>query len=354
MDPVAAPAAAAQPAESTPVTISATLDAASRGDFSAFDTASTAAQRGKPLPSVEATEPPPAPAAPAERTLSKRQEEANNRTRAAVDAATADLRAELDRVKAQLSAPPARPVEQPAAPAAPAAPTVAEWKRLASLPDAPKLADFESVEEHTAAMSFFIATTIRSEEQATARERQTDESRAKFLTERGQEYGSRLSAAREADPDIVSKIAPAIMAARPLSGLSDAERSRATFANLVAETGLFSEDPAGLYVHLTANPADAQRIASLPSQDAALRALAQLDGRLTAGRAPAAPGPESRTAAPAAAAPPSTITAAPPPPPTVTRAGSTADPSKSALARGDFAAFDRIEMDKKRARHSAA
>lgn len=353
MEPVAAPAAAAQPAESTPVTISATLDAASRGDFSAFDTASTAAQRGKPLPSVEATEQAaPASPAPAERTLSKRQEEANNRTRAAVDAATADLRAELDRVKAQLSAPPARPVEQPAAPAAPAAPTVAEWKRLASLPDAPKLADFESVEEHTAAMSFFIATTIRSEEQATARERQTDESRAKFLTERGQEYGSRLSAAREADPDIVSKIAPAIMAARPLSGLSNGEH--VTFANLVAETGLFSEDPAGLYVHLTANPADAQRIAALPSQDAALRALAQLDGRLTAGRATAAPGPESRTAAPAAAAPPSTITAAPPPPPTVTRAGSTADPQKAALARGDFGTFDRIEMEKKRARHSAA
>lgn len=354
MEPVATPAAPAQPAESTPATISATLDAANRGDFSAFDAADSAAKRGKPLPTVEHdTEPAaPASAAPAERTLSKRQEEANDRTRKAVEAATADLRAELDRVKAQIAA----PAKSPEPVATPPAAKTPEWKRYMAMPDAPKLEEFDSVAEHTAAMALFITETRDTERATDAQNRQTDESRAKFLDDAGQKFGERIQEAVKADPDFRSKIAATLLEARPYSGLSDDEQPKATLANLAAETALFSKDPFGLYTYLTSHREVAEQIASLPSKDHALRALAQLDGELTAGRSAAtAPATDVLTppAAPRAAVP-STVTAAPPPVTTVSRAGSTADPQKAALARGDFGAFDRIEMDKKRAQRGAA
>jgi hypothetical protein len=41
------------------------------------------------------------------------------------------------------------------------------------------------------------------------------------------------------------------------------------------------------------------------------------------------------------------VSSAPPPPPTLTKAGRSADPVRSALDRGDFAAYDAAEMARK-------
>ncbi len=338
------------PTSETP-TISAEVAAAAGDDFSAFDHAHQSTKQGKPLPRVEAPEPPATTDQPAgtaaapERTLSKRQEEANARTRAAVDAATADLRAEVERLKASTAA----PHREPAAPKPEPAPTEPEYRRFLAMPASPKLTDFDSVEEHAAAMSFFIAKTLRAEEQTAERTRLTDETRAKYLTERGQEYGERLLKAKEADPDIASKIAPQILAARPKSGLAAGER--VTFANLVAETGLFSPDPGLLYRYLTEHADEAARIASSPSEDLALRALAQLDGRLSAGTVTTTATPPA--AAESAAARPDTITKAPAPARQVTGT-SVSDPLASALARDDFSSFDRIDTAARLARRGAA
>lgn len=327
-----------------PTTISAAVDAASRDDFAAFDAAHLSEKRGDTAARVEVKPDAPAPPAEPERTLSKRQEAANDRTRAAVEQATADLRAELDRVKAQLAAP------KTTEPAAPPAQKTPEYRRYLAMPEAPKLADFESVEEHAAAMSFFVAKTMRAEELADAQHRDTDAQRAKFLDDSGQQYADRLIKAKEADPDIVSKIDPQILHALPVSALPDGAPRKVS--NLIAETGLFSEDPAGFYAYLSANPDELRRIAAMPSEAHAQRALAQLDGRLSAGRASAAPAAVSSTAATAAR--PSTITAAPPPVQSPAKTGVTSDPKASALARDDFAAFDRIDQAERASRRGHA
>lgn len=327
-----------------PTTISAAVDAASRDDFAAFDAAHLSEKRGETAPRVEVK--PAAPAEP-ERTLSKRQEAANDRTRAAVEQATADLRAENARLKALTeSAAPRR--EEPAAPPIQKTP---EWKRYMAMPDAPKLAEFDSVEEHAIAAALFINETRDRERSADASARHTDEQRAKFLTEHGQQYGDRLQKAKEADPDIASKIAPPLLQARPLSALAPTDAR--TFANCVAETALFSEDPAGLYVYLTAHPEEATKIASAQTEQQALHALARLDGRLTAGRVPATPAAVPSPAAETVARP-STITAAPPPVQTPAKTGVSTDPKASALARDDFAAFDRIDQQERAARRGHA
>jgi hypothetical protein len=76
----------------------------------------------------------------------------------------------------------------------------------------------------------------------------------------------------------------------------------------------------------------------------------RLEGRLAGAGAPA----DSTAAAPAAPASPpvsrSPITAAPPPPPTLRAAGNTSDPKAAALARGDFAEFDRLETEERMAK----
>lgn len=349
MDPVTpAPAAPAQPA--APVTVSATRDAATRGDLSAFERADAASRTGNPLPAVEVK--PDAPAAPvtpaattpaapvtdpaappAEPTLSKRQQDANERTRRAVDAATADLRAEIERLKAG---------QPPAAPAATPTPAEPEWKRYSAHPDAPQLEDFDSVGEHAAAMALFVNRQMASEQTQATQQQQRDA----FLRTRAQSFGENLRQASDADPDFASKIPPEVLTARPLSAMTPAERP--TFANVVAEAAFRSDNPAAFLQYLHANPASVAEIAKLPSIDWALVALARLDGRISG--APAAPAatPPAAPAVPAAPVP-SPISAAPPPPPTLST-NTSADPKAAALARGDFAAFDAIEQQERLAK----
>lgn len=340
------PAAPAPSVEVTPeiTTVSASVDAASRDDFSAFDAAELAAKKGTPLPVVERAAPV-AKDAPA--PLSKRQQAINDSIREAVDRATADSRAEVDRLRAQLAAAPVH--KEPAAPVEVKPPAVpyADSKRYADMPDAPKLEDFESIKYFDAAMAMFVFQKASAEARETSQTEQHEQQRARFLSDVSQKYGEKLIAAREADPDFLSKIPPAIHEAMPLSGLPKGAPS--TFANVAAEAALYSEDPATFYKYLHANRGEVDRIAQLPT-DQWLATLRWLDGRLS-GSPVSGTAPIESPAAPAVM--PSTITSAPAPPQLVQKPGSTTDPQSAALKRDDFAAFDRIEQQKMRAKRSA-
>lgn len=329
------------PAQAAPV--SAGFDAASKGDFSAFQSASDAARVGKPLADVAASTETPAPAdTPAQaeaRTVSKRQQETNERIREAVERATADTRAELARLRADLTPKPA--------PAQPAEPTVAEWKRIHALPDAPKLAQFDTVEEHAAAMAYFVHKTLSTESTAADRQR-ADHERTTAQTQRIDTFVKQLHETRAADPTFVSKLTPEMRALKPFGGLAPGETGGPR--NVVAEQVYDSPIAPQVLLHFSQHPEALAAIEAMPAEIAALpprlRARAhiqhivleygKLEGSLVSAARPAAP---------------STITNAPPPPPSVSsRAGSSADPSAAAVAKGDFGAFQRQEDAKRRER----
>lgn len=363
-EPIAPPA----PAQAVAPTISATMDAAHKGSFDAFDKADVAQRQGKPLAEVAVAPAAPVAApvadpvdpavpvepAPPSRRAAKLQQETNDRIRVAVDLATADLQAENARLKA--AAAPRRVA--PIAPVVPPEPKTPEWKRLADLPGAPKLADFESVEEHTAATAFFIAKTLRDEERTAGERQQQDADRTRTQQEQDTRNRAHWTAAAAADPELSSKLPAEVMAATPIrffapdghGGLVDPISGQpATFAHVIADVAYESAHPSDLLKHIHAHPEERAQIAHLPC-DQWKPALLRLDGRL-GGTAPpptALPVPAAIVSPPAPG--PSPITAAPPPPPTLSKAGSTTDPKAAALARGDFATFDQLDVQERRAR----
>src|SRR5438105_4829496 len=137
MELAPASAAPAQP-DAPPSAISAIDRAIATGDQTAFREARRAVQSGKPLPDVPITEEPdqpadsPAAAPVAEpEKLSRREREqqaANERTRKAVEAATADVRAEVARLTAALASAKLEPPKPAAGPV-----KVEDWKRFAAM-----------------------------------------------------------------------------------------------------------------------------------------------------------------------------------------------------------------------------
>jgi hypothetical protein len=262
--------------------------------------------------------------------------------RRAVDAATADLRAELDRLKGTA----------PRSDTAPASASpdkgTPDWKRFAGMPDAPKLEDFDSVSDHTAAMSHFIASAMLAEARQADQARSTATAREQGLQQKADQYTDRLRKAKDADPEFLTKIPPEVRGVTPLSGciknqaghLVDPKTHQpVTFANVVVEAGFLSENPAALYMHLHANRGDSDRIAALPPAEW-LTALIRLDGRLS-GSAPSASAVPAAAAAPAE---PKTLTDAPAPHNvTGQRAAETVDPMASAVKRGDTRAYRELK-----------
>jgi hypothetical protein len=106
------------------------------------------------------------------------------------------------------------------------------------------------------------------------------EARNRALAEQAQTFGARLQQAKATDPEIGRKLAPELVAAVPISGLPPG--ARPSFANLVAEIGLSSENPAALFLHLSANnSAEAHRITRHLHPSLWERELTRLDGRLS-------------------------------------------------------------------------
>lgn len=346
-----APAPAPTTAEPT---ISATRDAANQGDFAAFDKADIAARSGKPLEPVVPSEQPAgavdASASPAERQVSKRQQDANDRTRAAVEAATADLRAELDRVKASLQPPATERVATPPA-------QQEQLKPVAVPPEKfPAMEAWLKTHPEGSLDDFLDARDEWRDQRAevVSRQRTAQQEQDAQLRTQAQSFSERLTKAKAEDPEFVTSLRPELASAVPLSGLKQGQR--ATFANVVAEIAFHSDAPAALLKHLSLHPEDADTITKLP-QHQWLSAVARLDGRLAGAPAPvdpSSPSPSSGARAPATSAAPSPISAAPAPSPTISRARSTTDPQASAFSRGDFEEWDRIEQQKERAKRGVA
>lgn len=350
----AAPAPAPAPA-AEPVTQSAAHAAVASGSTREFRAARRAERAGTPLPAVTATAAPepvtdtntpapttgtPAPApAPVDPQLSKRQQEANERTRRAVEAATADLRRELDAVRAQLP--------KPAATTPPAAPTPSEpaWKKYHDHPDAPKLADFDSLSEHSAAMAHFVMEQANAERaQASQQQELTSAQQA-----RAGKFVEQLQAAKVADPEFTNKLTPEVRALKPFSGLQPGEGAGPL--NVVAEQVFDSPIAPKVLLHFSQHPEDLRRLATVPEHLRSLPAAAQaeqhiqwivrefgkLEGRL---ETPATPGP----------APLKTLTEAPAPPTTLgTRPAEAADPMAAAIRNGDTSAYRRMRREQRAA-----
>lgn len=251
--PVAAhaqPAAAPEP--KAPVDTGAYLEsrrAELRGE------APAPAPASEPAPAAD-----PAPAAAPDRKVSKRQEQINTYERT-----IAELNQRIARLETQ-------PREVPPAPApAEVKPvTQAAYKRFLALPDAPKLNDFDSIEEHSAAMALFIADK-RAEERASDQARQAEtDSLTTAQRERADGFATRIKEAVTADPEFWEGISPEVQQLRPLNALKPGEAAGPH--NLVAEELLSSPVAPQLMRHFSEHPDDLSRITAMPEAFAKLPA----------------------------------------------------------------------------------
>lgn len=359
--PDAAVAVPAAPGAESAGPISAEVAAVQSNDFSSFEAAHAAKRQGKPLDPVQ-------PAAKEPPQLSRKQRDINDRAQRAAETATATLQEENARLKRELDAarvPPPRqePLSSAAAPPPKGTP---DYKRFMAMPDAPKLDDFESVAEHTAAMSVFVNGKMLAEH--TARQRhEADRQETK-----GQRWGGfvdRLQAAKAADPTFADKLSDE---AKNLYGVDRGVMNREEIGprHIVGELVYDSPIPDKVLLHFSEHPDALAALVALPSNLAHLppgpqRAtlhmdqmrleFARLEGRLESGSIAAAP--TSRVESPGrrfATAQLSPVTKAPPPPPTLGRVGSTRSDSEiSAAKRGDVSTFLSLRTAKRRAEVSA-
>lgn len=346
MDPIvpATPAAPAQPV--APSTVSAADAAVASGDTGTYREARRMERIGKPLAAVAVadpaptpvaddvtTDPPAVPAQPAQPQLSKRQQGINDRAQRAVESATASLREENERLKAQLAAPNRQPAA-PATPPAPAQPTEPEWKRLAAMPDYPKLADFESVEEHAAAVGLFIHDQREKAAQQRSESDQQDETHMRRITA----FDTRVNALVADDPEIVSKIQPRAQTLSRRGGPFHA------IADLVLDS---EHGPVLLRDHYDALEALGtlpESMRSLPLQQQirahlqhVMKEFGKLEGSLAIPAAPTTPAPKTLTDADEA---PQTLGS---------RAAEATDPMVGAIKRNDTGAYRRLRREQRAA-----
>lgn len=336
MEPTTAPSAPAQPATPDPGPAPSAPSAPARIDTGAYlrdrNQQDTERKDGKAAPTADApaasTEPPaPAP----DRTVSKRQQQINDYERT-----VASLRSELDALKAGRSAP--RQAEAPAPAATEKPVTQAEYKRYLALADAPKLDDFDSISEHTAAMALFIADKRWAEHSETARTQAESQALTESQRQRADGFAGRMKEASTADPEFWNAVSPDVANLRPLSDLRQGEPAGPL--NLVAEELLTSPvaptlmrelSKPGALARLEAGPDSLKTLPPAQRAQEHARWIVREIGKLEARAADAQPAP---------AATPKLISDNPPPP---TRVGSKTsvpdDPVEAALKRkntGDF------------------
>jgi len=350
--PTAAPAAPAQPAaaESTPVQ-TAVQAAVAAGNPRDYRAARRAERIGKPLaPVPAAADPAPAQAAGAapvttavaeEPKLSRKereQQEANERTRRAVDAATADLRRELDELRRTAPRTEGAPAAPAAAPAAPKPdvftfPSIEEWaqknpeKSLNDYLDARETARDDWRESR--------ATAAKTTEQATA-------ARSAQIAS----FDQRVTEADKATPGLGEKV------------LRIAQRiGRSTGPDYVLGQ-LALESPVGpqLLAHFEDHPEALAAIVALPESLRGLSVQQQIRAHIPHlikefGKLEATLGSSARPAA-AAAAPaapePKTLTTAPAPhEPLGGHAAEAADPKAAAIRRGDTRAYRQMRRNER-------
>lgn len=339
--------------------VTATVDAANRDDFSAFEKADFAKRSGAPLPDV-------APAKPVEHKISNRQQALNDAAAKAAESATVTLREENARLKAQL--------EQRAAPAptsvkpAPVVPTVepttlAEFVRKPDvskpmLTEAEFFAKFPDAEY--GAHARYGSNYDRHMEAVEARQHGDAETVDAAQREQLEGFVKQLRDAEAADPTFRESISPLVgQRLKPFEALQPGEQggpinvigAQVYASDAVPQMLKFFSTPAG--------EAELTRITTMPAhlanQPPALRGKNHIEWMIREyGKLEARVQGESPVAAPAEEpAVQRTTTALAPPPPTISKPRSSSDPKKSALARGDFAAFEAADLAERVAKRNA-
>ena len=354
-------------APSAPSPVSASRAAAESGDFGAFDRAEVAKRQGKPLPDVavsaSASAQPEAEgtngAAPAQ-AVSKRQQVINDYERRIAEQEQRIRALESRRPAAPESAangPAAAANGQPAQNGQPAAESAKQRvARYLALPDAPKVEEFVSYPDYNAALTLFLNGELAREQTAIQDQRQALQAQHQRLITRDQTFRARLTEAKTADPAFVEHLSDE---AKNLGGIAHARRSGVEPGpiHIIGELLYDSPQAVPFLRAISADPSLLPQLVALPPAIAALppqwRAKAHIDhlvtefhrleGRLAYEASQAPPDHGDR----ADPAPPNLVSSAPPPPPTLGKAGHSTDPTRSALARGDFEAFDRAEMARK-------
>lgn len=380
MAPIDATPAGAGAGTETPATetVTATIAAADAGDFSAFQEAEKAARAGTPAPKVErpklvtkdgkavtgkdgqpAKGPKPGDAAADERITS--------RVREAVETSTAELKRQLDEVRAENAR--LRPVEKREPAVEVKAPTAAaEFKRIAALPTAPKAEDFETTTEHAAALGAFVIQTQSEERAAAERDVDVQHGREKASIERVKSFHGRINAYKEteAGKDFAAKLTPEVKELHGFSRLQADNMARvargeqpkpATVDHAIAEELYDSDAPAQMAVYLSEHADDLAALRACPNPPALIKLFSRLEAKVLGAPAPAAAVVDDTKTnaadlrARADAAIERSVSRTKPPAPEVGRAGSKVDPIKHALETGDVGMFlelDRQSMAEKR------
>lgn len=351
------PAAPAQPvSDPTPTSLSAVNAAVASGDTGAYRAARRAERAGKPLPEVavtpavdakvtetpatETAAEPTDPAAPAQPVAEqpkpsrkeREQQEANERVRRAVEAATADLRAEVERLKG------GKPAADPAAPAQ---------------PEKPKAEKFQSLAEWSAANP---EGTL--EQYMDARDEFRDQQRRAADAERSvgdaleadtvraiESFDARVVELEKAKPDVRRKIAPLAQALGKRGG---------PFGVVARIVGAIADGRgADVLEHFADNPEALKSIVTLPERLRGLPLQVQVAqhsqhialeiGRLQAKLdTPSAPAKEPVQ--------PKTLTDAPEPAQTLgTKPATAADPKVTAIRKGDTRAYRELRRQERAA-----
>lgn len=368
-----------QPAAAPAPTISATRDAANRGDFSTFAEARHAAKSGKPLApvSVDRAAAPPsgADATPLDttRAVSEKDRKADERMRRAVEDGTRELNAEIARLKAQLAE---RTADRSAAPVTPPqSASEPAYKRFRAMPDAPKLQDFDSIEDHAAAMSHFVAEKLLAEQRDTsARTDQQKQERAQYYEREQRRIASaskQIEDHRAAHPDFLKDVPEDVRATlkslQPFGSLptdANGNPQGGGAANAVGELLFDSAVVPAMYEHWVAHPEDLAKLLNPPAGLDRVPADRRLHAwigfirtefyRQEGWVARNAAGAITRSPAESSAISPSPISAAPPPPSTLSRPNTVTDPKAAAVKRGDFETFTRIRQEERNARRRPA
>lgn len=273
------------------------------------------------------------------RTVSKRQQETNERIRLATEKAVADKDAEIARLRAQVATPRPAAVEPPK----PAADQGDVYDRYLGMPDAPKIADFQAkgktYEQFTAAMQIFIADKRDDERTQRQRQHETEQS----MRQRESTRATRLQTAFTADTDVSEMfkvikdtgqyptngpISRDVLALKPFSALGPNEQP--TAFNAIAEELLESDSPVALARHLS-KPGELARLAALPDARSLLRAIRDIEREITT--------PKTVKTTTQAGEPAITLTS--------NRATDPLDEETAAIRSGDQARYNEIKREKR-------
>jgi hypothetical protein len=353
-----APAAPVAPA-AAPATITATRDAANRGDFSAFDTAATASRRGTPLPTVDVKADAPAPAAPVAPvtpTEPAARRPPTNRPNRRIDASA----------RTTSTTPSARPWT-------PRRPRCAKKSRACVAGSRPRrwnprhrprrrrpsgrptrrIPTRRSSRTSTASVSTPPRWRCSSSTSANspARRHRSSTQRQQQLQQEAEAFVTKMREAAPPTRNCCSK-----MPGRAEHGAAErvAEGHRAHLCERRRRSRLPGERSGRVAATPPRPPgrghshrAHGEHVRDARGTGPSRRAIER--GCQRGAGSP----PSARPAAPATPTP-SPISAAQPPAPTLTSPGTSADPKSAALARGDFAAFDRLDTQDRIARRRSA